>query len=85
MDKHAQRIDIFNSTLEILRRGWYNAPSGRRVELPSAEEVTGAAVMYEEQFHVMVEPKEPVVTEVRVEEMDCVLAAKGLIDAKNQR
>ena len=45
------------------------------------EEVMAGAVMYSEPFHVMIDPVEPVTTEVRVEEMDCVLAAKGLIDA----
>ena len=81
MDKHALRIDIFNSTLEMIRQGWYRTASGERVELPAVEEVMEAAEMYREPFHVMVDPTEPVTTEVRVEDKDCVLAAKELIDA----
>ena len=81
MDKHTLRIDIFNSTLELIRQGWYLTASGERVELPAVEEVMEAAEMYREPFRVMVDPTEPITTEVRVEDKDCVLAAKELIDA----
>ena len=67
MDKHAQRIDIFNSTLSVLRQGWYTAPSGQRVELPSVEDVMAAAEMYSEPVHVMIDRIAPVTTEVREE------------------
>ena len=80
MDKHALRIDIFNDTLALLRQGWYLTPSGERVELPSAQEVIEAAEMVSEPFHVLVDPLEPITTEVRVEDKDCVMAAKELID-----
>ena len=81
MDKHALRIGIFNSTLSLLRQGWYTAPSGRKVELPSVKEVMDSAYMVDEPFHVLTDPVEPITTEVRVENKDCVLAAKELIDA----
>lgn len=81
MDKHAQRIEIFNSTLSLLRQGWYVSPSGQKVMLPSASEVMDTASMYNEPFHVLVDPMEPIITEIRVENKDCVLAAKDLIDA----
>lgn len=80
-DKHAYRIDLFNSTLEIIRQGWYISKSGLKVELPSVEEVMGAAEMYKQPFQVLIDPVAPINTEVRVEEKDCVLAAKDLIDA----
>ena len=83
-DKHELRISIFNSTLKILRQGWYVAPSGVKVELPSAEEVMQAAEMYSGDrmpLRVLIDPMEPIKTEVRVEDKDCVLAAKELIDA----
>ena len=80
-DKHASRIEIFNSTLTLLRQGWYLAPDGHKVQLPSTGEVMAAAAMYREPVRVMVDPKEPVRTEVRVENKDCVVAAKELIDA----
>ena len=38
------------------------------------------AALYSEPFHVLIDPAGPVKTEVRVEDMDCVLAAKRLID-----
>ena len=80
-DKHAYRIGLFNETLEIIRQGWYYSQSGRKVELPSVEEVMHAAAMYSEPFHVLIDPVAPVKTDVRVEDKDCVLAAKDLIDA----
>lgn len=80
MDKHALRIEIFNSTLDVLRQGWYVASTGKMVDLPPVEEVMADASMYNEPFHVLIDPVAPVTTEVRVENMDCVLAAKRLID-----
>ena len=80
MDKHALRIEIFNSTLDVLRQGWYVASTGKMVDLPPVEEVMANAALYSEPFHVLIDPVGPVTTEVRVEDMDCVLAAKRLID-----
>ena len=81
IDKHATRIEIFNSTLTLLQQGWYTSPSGRKVELPPVDEVMKAAAMFSKPFRVMADPKAPVKTEVRVEDKDCVLAAKQLVDA----
>lgn len=81
MDMHASRIAVFNATLGLLRQGWYPAPSGERVELPSVGEVMGAAAMYGEPIALPPLPAGPGTTEVRVENQDCVLAAKALIDA----
>ena len=81
MDKHASRIEIFNSTLALLQQGWYIAQDSTTVSLPSTEDVMAAATMYSKPFHVLIDPKEPIHTEIRVEDKDCVLAAKQLIDA----
>ena len=81
MDKHASRIEIFNSSIAIMRQGWYISSGGKKVVLPSVEEVMGAAVMYEEPVHLLVDPMFPIHTEVYVENKDCVVAAKNLIDA----
>lgn len=81
MDKRAQRISVFNETLALIRQGWYQAPSGRKVFLPKVEEVMDAAVMFREPFRVLIDPAGEVKTEVRVESKDCVVAAKELIDA----
>ena len=80
MDKHALRIEIFNSTLDVLRQGWYVASTGKMVDLPPVEQVMADASMYNEPFHVLIDPVAPVTTEVRVDNIDCVLAAKRLID-----
>ena len=80
MDKHAVRIELFESTLTLLRQGWYISNSGQRKSLPSVEEVMSAATMYREPVHVLIDPIAPVQTEVRVENDDCVLVAKRLID-----
>ena len=80
MDKHAVRIELFESTLTLLRQGWYISNSGQRINLPSVEEVMSAATMYREPVRVLIDPVAPVQTEVRVENDDCVLVAKRLID-----
>ncbi len=80
MDKHAARIELFNSTLALLRQGWYAAKDGSTVKLPQVKEVTGAAVMYREPCSLLIDPTVPITTEIRVENKDCVLAAKRLID-----
>ena len=85
IDKHALRIGIFNSTLAIIRQGSYEAANGQKVELPPIEEVMNAAVMYREPIELQraadAGAPAPFATEVRVEDNDCVLAAKALIDA----
>ena len=81
MDKHKQRIEIFNSTLSLLRQGWYLSPAGQKVTLPPTGEVMDNAVMYSEPVICMIDHIQPIETEVRVENKDCVLAAKELIDA----
>ena len=81
MDKHASRIEIFNSTLALLKQGWYISKDGQKVQLPSTEEVMAAAAMYSKPFHVLIDPLEPIKTEIRVEDKDCVLATMNLIDA----
>ena len=79
-DKHESRIELFNSTLALLRQGWYISNSGNRVDLRSVEEVMSMATMYREPVHVLIDPVAPIKTEVRVENNDCVLVAKRLID-----
>ena len=77
---HSQRIRIFNSTLAAIRQGWYLPDSGKKVELPTVQEVMSASKMYSQPARLITLPIEPVQTEVRVENSDCVLAAKRLID-----
>ena len=85
IDKHALRIGIFNSTLAIIRQGSYEAANGQKVGLPPVEDVMNAAVMYREPIALQraadAGAPAPFATEVRVEDNDCVLAAKALIDA----
>ena len=78
---HASRIEVFNSTLSVIRQGWYISKGGYRIELPSIEAVMNSATMYEQPVRVLIDPIAPITTEVRVENKDCVLAAKELIDA----
>ena len=79
-DKHASRIELFNSTLAFLRQGWYISSSGHRVDLPSVEEVMTMATMYREPVHMLIDPATLIETEILVENNDCVLVAKRLID-----
>ena len=80
IDKHASRIELFSSTLAILRQGWYISESEKKIDLPSADEVIANAAMYSEPLHTHIDPVAPIQTEVRVENDDCVLVAKRLID-----
>ena len=79
-DKHASRIELFISTLAILRQSWYISKSGKNIDLPSADEVIASAAMYSEPLHTLIDPVALIQTEVRVENDDCVLVAKRLID-----
>lgn len=79
-DKHASRIELFNSTLDILHQGWYISKTGQSINLPSVEEVMYSAMMYNEPIYVLIDPIAPIKTEVRVEGDDCVRVAKRLID-----
>ncbi|MBQ7421612.1 MAG: TIGR02452 family protein [Prevotella sp.] len=81
MDKHALRIDLFNSTLDILRHGWYIAKDGSKMTLPPVSEVMAEAVMYSVPVSLFIDPIEPITTEIKVENKDCVLAAMELINA----
>lgn len=80
MDKHALRIEIFESTLALLRQGWYFDAHGNKVALPAVEDVMAAARMYSEKFDVSQVASAGYDTEVRVENDDCALVAKRLID-----
>lgn len=80
MDKHASRIEIFNSTLALLQQGWYVAQDGTTVSLPATEEVMAPATMYSKPFPVLIDHKELIHTEIRVEDKDCVLAARSTDD-----
>ena len=81
MDKHALRIELFESTLALLRQGWYYSQDGSKVQLPSTADVMASARMYGGGFHIDCDEGFRGDTEVRVEDKDCVLAAKELIDA----
>ena len=72
---HSQRIRIFKSTLDAIRQGWYLSDSGIKVELPTVQEVMSASKMYSQPARLITGSTEPVQTEVRVEDSDCVLAA----------
>ena len=46
MDKYAERIEIFNSTLKLIEQGWYMTPSGEQMELPPAMWTIDESKMY---------------------------------------
>lgn len=80
MDKHALRIEIFESTLALLQQGWYFDAHGKKVTLPAVEDVMSSAKMYRERFEVSQVSPAGFETELRVENDDCVLVSKRLID-----
>lgn len=81
MDKHALRIEVFESTLTLLCQGWFFDAHGKKVALPAVEDVMAAAKMYSVRFDVSSLPSAGYETEVTVENDDCVLVSKRLIDA----
>lgn len=78
MDKHAERIEIFKSTLKLIEQGWYMTPSGEQMELPPAMWTIDESKMYSKPF-VVDKPKFKKTT-IRVKNMDCVEYAMTLID-----
>ena len=78
MDKHEERIEIFNSTLKLIEQGWYMTPSGEQMELPPAMWTIDESKMYSKPF-VVNKPKFKKTT-IRVKNMDCVEYAMTLID-----
>jgi hypothetical protein len=62
----ASGIEIFNSTLSLLRQGWYVSSSSRKVELPPVKDVM-AAKMYNQPLMSIVNPSKKLEAEVRVE------------------
>ena len=73
MDKHAQRIEIFNSTLAILEQGWFISEKGNKIDLPSSDLVGEFAKMYSAPFTAC--KPHGYETQVVVVERDCVEAA----------
>lgn len=80
MDKHNLRINIFNETLALIKQGWYIATDGTRVELPSVDKVMEAAEMYTHKICFDNSFDRSIITEIHVEDKDCVQAAQELIN-----
>ena len=52
------RVREYLNTIDIVNHGFYYAPNGQRVELPSSDSMQRGTVFYEQEFHV----KTPMVT-----------------------
>ena len=78
MDKHGNRIEIFNSTLVLMQKGWYISKNGNKIMFPEVDKVIEAAQMYCAPFSV--EKPAGTKTEIIVENKDCVLAAMELVN-----
>lgn len=73
------RINVYNEDLEVLRKGYYETVEGERINFPPVDEVMSAA-----RFYASTDPvpagSAKYETKVEVENLDCVVAAKHLMD-----
>lgn len=74
-----RNVEIFNETMEISKRGWYVAPSGTKVELPSVGDVCENSCFYD--CPPSAEQK-PAVQDTVIDAVneDCVKVARGLVE-----
>lgn len=77
----AMRAELFQQTVAIVNDGKYLAESGKTVLLPDDRLMIERTEMYSSPIHLDKSDSRQEKTEVRVENCDCLLAAKALLDA----
>jgi len=76
------RISVFNDTIECCKRGWYINRFDDKIEFPITEGATDGTQFYtnNDAFNVESTPRLQTETLVSVNNIDCLVAAKYLID-----
>ena len=77
---HNLLTGIFEDTVEIVNRGWYISPAGKRVTLPSSLQMERDTVFYSHELPPVAKRRDEVKTEVHVVKSDSIDAAKLLLD-----
>lgn len=75
--RRALNAQIFKETTSIIRRGWYTAPSGRRVDL-DMEAMDKGSVCYKKEIPLVSAPVRAN-SFIQVEPDDCLVVAQDLV------
>lgn len=77
----SMRKDLFRETIRYVREGTYVSESGKKIELPDPAEMIRGARMYYTEIRLPEGSLPSEQTSIRVENKDCLLAAKELLEA----
>lgn len=73
------RQEVFQHTVFLVRQGYYLTPEGKKVVFPDSKAMVKNTVLYEEKLSHPILPRF-LKTKITVENMDCLVAAKMLMD-----
>ena len=78
-DIRNMRAEVFMHTVSIVKQGKYQTDAGRVVELPNDDDMIRNTIFYHREIEV-VDSRNRLSTEIRVENEDCLITAKKLKD-----
>lgn len=78
-DIRTMRAEVFMHTVNVVKQGYYDTGSGERIEIPDDSELIRNTRFYKEEIP-LVDSNRRFATEISVENIDCLLAAKRLQD-----
>lgn len=81
-DMRTMRAKVFQRTVAMVTEGYYITPNGKRIEFPDDTAMMQNTKFYSEPITVENLPFREIPTVVRVENIDCLYAAKELLDKK---
>lgn len=80
-DIRTMRAEVFKHTVAVVGEGHYMTESGKRIEFPDERAMMKNTKFYSQPITVEDIPVLEIQTEVRVENMDCLYAAKELLES----
>lgn len=78
-ERKRKNTAIFKETTNVIRRGYYTSPSGKKVMLPSFDTMIDGAECHHDELPQSTVPKNESNTVVLVENNDCLVAAQRLV------
>lgn len=75
-----ENIAVYNNTVAIVKKGGYMSPMGKEVKLPNPKEMADGTKFYGKRVVNDYDAIPRYETEVKVIDIDCIYAAKDLID-----
>ena len=75
-----ENIAVYNNTVAIVKKGVYMSPKGKEVKLPNPKEMADGTKFYGKRVVNDYDAIPRYETEVKVIDIDCIYAAKDLID-----